>query len=263
MRRTETTRRGFEHLEPRAMLAVVPTVSIADAATVEGHSGTKVLSFVVSLSSAAQQATEVRFQTSDGSATTANADYDARAGIVSFRPGQRTASVAVTIHGDRTVETDETFQVVLSNPTNCVLGDAAAIGSILDDDAAPRTVSIAGPTTAVNEGAAATFTFTLSRSSVTPVTVSYATGNLTASSGTDYVAATGSLTFAAGETSRTVSVTTLADSATESDETFQLRVVAATGASVGSPASATATSRMCPRSLRRRPRPATGRSWST
>jgi len=122
-----------------------------------------------------------------------------------------------------------------------VLGRATATAVILDDDGAARTVSVAGPTAAVNEGTPAGFTFALSRPSLLPVSVSYATSNLTASSGSDYAAASGSLTFAAGETTKTVSVATRTDSVVEADEAFTMRISGVTGALTGSPSSATAT----------------------
>jgi len=243
MARPRSRSAGIEPLESRRMLAVraLPTVSVADASVIEGNSGTKTLSFVVSLSAAAQQTTSVGYQTVDGTATVAGGDFTAKSGTVTFRPGQRTATVAVSVRGDRSVEADESLQLELSGPSNATLGRATAAGVIIDDDAAPRTVALAAPASAVSEGGLATFTFTLSRSASVPISVSYATGNLTASAGSDYTAATGSLTFAAGETSKTVSVTTRTDTATESDETFQMRIVSASGASVGNPATAVAT----------------------
>ena len=250
---------GFERFESRAMLAAVPTVSIADASVSEGHSGTKTLSFVVSLSATAVQTTTVRYQTVDGTATIADLDYDGRSGTVSFRPGQRTATVAVAIRGDRRVEIDETFQVVLDTPVNAAIGRGTATGAILDDDAAPRTVSVAGPGSPVTEGSSATFTFSLSRAALVPISVTYATGNLSAFAGTDYAAASGSLSFAAGETSKTIAVSTLTDASTESDEAFQMRIVSVTGASVGTPASATATIKDVPPVT---PPPPTGGSWT-
>lgn len=219
----------------------LPMVSIADARISEGNSGTKTLSFVVSLSSAARVTTSVDFTTVDGSATTADSDYAARTGIASFRAGQRTAMISIVVRGDRAVEADETFQLVLSNPTNATLGRGSATGFILDDDAAPRTVTVAGPSAPVNEGSPATFTFTLSRASLVPVTVSYATSNGSASSSTDYTAAIGALTFAPGETSKTVGVATLTDSTVEADEVFQMRISSVSGAMAGTPSSAVAT----------------------
>ena len=252
---------GIERFETRAMLAVraLPTVSIADASVAEGNSGSKTLSFVVSLSSAAEQTTTVSYGTVNGTATVAGGDYVAKTGTISFRAGQRTSMVSVGIRGDRTVEADETFQVVLSSATAATLGRTTATGTILDDDAAPRTVSVAGPTAAVDEGGSATFTFSLSRLATVPITVSYATSNLTASSASDYTAATGSFTFAAGQTSKQVTVATRTDAVVESDESFQMRVTAASGAAIGSPATATATIRDVPPV---NPPTPTGGSWT-
>ena len=227
--------RGAEQLEPRALLAVapLPTVSIADARVVEGNYGTRSLAFVVSLSSAATQTTTVQFQTLDGTATTADADYTAASGTLTFRSGQRTATATVAVRGDTRIEADEAFQVMLSNPTNATLGRSTATGTILDDDDAPRTVSVAGPATPVAEGGTATFTFTLSRAASTAVSVGYATRDVTTAAGADYTAVSGSLTFAAGETTKAVTVATLTDSTVESDESFQMRISSVSGASVG------------------------------
>ena len=238
-----SSRLRVESLEQRALLAVapLPTVSIADASLLEGNFGSRSLSFVVSLSAAATQTTTVQFQTQDGTATTSDADYFSASGTVSFRTGQRTAMAMVTVRGDTKVESDETFQVVLSNPGNATLGRSTATGTILDDDDVPRTVSVAGPASAVNEGSPATFTFTLSRAATVPVTVSYATRDTTATAGADYTAASGSFTFNVGETTKNVNVATLTDSATEADETFQMRISSVSNASFGTPSTASAT----------------------
>lgn len=235
--------RGGETLESRALLAVapLPTISIADAGVVEGNFGSKSLSFLVSLSSAATQTTTVQFQTQDGTATTADADYTGIAGTLTFRSGQRTAVASVAVRGDTTIEADETLQVVLSNPSNATLGRATAVGTILDDDAAPRTVTVAGPVAAVSEGSPLTFTFALSRAAAVPVSVSYATRDVTATAGADYTASNGTFTFAVGETTKTVSVATLADAVVEPAESFQMRITSVTNAVTGSAFAATAS----------------------
>jgi hypothetical protein len=66
----------------------------------------------------------------------------------------------------------------------------------------------------------ATFTVTLSPPSPQAVTVDFSTADGDAGSGSDYTAATGSLTFAAGETQRTISILVSGDAGVESDETF-------------------------------------------
>ncbi|MGE3819186.1 MAG: cellulose binding domain-containing protein, partial [Isosphaeraceae bacterium] len=86
------------------------------------------------------------------------------------------------------------------------------------------------------------FRLSLSQASAIPVTVQYATNDGTARSGSDYDAAVGSLTFAPGETSRTVVVKILGDLDVEPDETFGLSLSAPSGATLGG-ATATGTIR--------------------
>ena len=92
----------------------------------------------------------------------------------------------------------------------------------------------------VTEGADAVLAFevTLDRASSAPVTVDYATGNGTATAGEDYVAQSGDLTFAAGETAKTVEVEVLDDLHDEGTETMTLTLSNPSGARI---ADATAT----------------------
>ena len=80
-----------------------------------------------------------------------------------------------------------------------------------------------------------TFTVTLNPSSLQTVTVDYANFGGTATSGTDYTAVSGSLTFSPGDTTRTVTVTIVDDDVDESDETFNLTLSDAVNASIPLP----------------------------
>jgi hypothetical protein len=92
-----------------------------------------------------------------------------------------------------------------------------------------------------NAGTAATvFTITLSAAAASPVTVNYATADGTALAGTDYLAAAGTLTFAAGQTTKTVTVTVNGDTTVEPAETFSLGL-SAPGAATIAKASGTGT----------------------
>ena len=78
--------------------------------------------------------------------------------------------------------------------------------------------------------AAVAFAVTLSRAAADPVTVDYATRDGSARAGEDYAAASGTLTFAPGESSKTVEVAVLDDAHDEGEETFVLALSNASGA---------------------------------
>ena len=111
-----------------------PTLSVNDASIVEGDSGTKTLSFTVTLSAASNLTVTANFSTADNTAN-AGADYQAVNLGLTFNPGDTTKIVSVTIVGDTTNEADETFFVNISAPTNATTSDAQGIGTIVNDDA--------------------------------------------------------------------------------------------------------------------------------
>jgi subtilisin-like proprotein convertase family protein/streptogramin lyase len=76
----------------------------------------------------------------------------------------------------------------------------------------------------------AVFTVSLSSASSVPVTVNYSTADVSATSGSDYTATSGTITFDAGVTTRTILVSTSDDTDVEGDETFVVNLTAATGA---------------------------------
>ena len=77
-----------------------------------------------------------------------------------------------------------------------------------------------------------TFTVTLSRASTSTVTVNYATANGTATAGGDYVAEVGTLTFAPGQTSKTLTVNVIGDTNQEANETFFVNLSSPVGATL-------------------------------
>jgi len=196
------------------------TVSIGDATVTENNSGTRNAVFPVSLSSARSQTVTVNYGTADGSAV-APGDYTARSGTVTLSPGQTTATITIAVRGDVLDESNEAFFVNLTGPSGATLGDAQGLGTIIDNDPAP---SLSVNNITIDEGNSGTrsavFTVTLSAPSGLTVTVSYSTANGTATAGSDYVAASGSLVFAPGTTTRSVAVTVNGDVTPEVTETF-------------------------------------------
>lgn len=207
----------------------MPSLSIGDAAVLEGNAGQTSMTFTVTLSTTSSRTISVAFVTSDNTAT-APIEYSANSGSLTFAPGETTKMINVQVQGDVLDETHETFFVNLSNATNASLLDGQAIGTITDDDATP---SLSINDVAVLEGnsgtTTATFTVTLSAISAQTVTVDYSTADNTATVASDYSASFGTLTFAPGETTKTIAVEVLGDTVDEPNETFQVNLTGAVG----------------------------------
>ena len=112
----------------------IPAISINDVSLSEGDSGTTSFTFTVSLDEADTSTVTVDYNVNDGTATTADSDYTDTSGTVTFAPGETTKLITVDVTGDTPVESDETFTVDLSNPTNATIGDSQGAGTILNDD---------------------------------------------------------------------------------------------------------------------------------
>ena len=207
---------------------VAPTASISDATGVEGE----VLRFEVTLSRSSDTPVTVDYQTAGGTALEGT-DYDAASGTLTFGPGATRQTIEVRTRQDTAAEPNETFTVTLRSPSGATLRDAGAVGTIIDDDAPDP----AGPALTVSdatgdEGEVLRFEVTLSRSSDTPVTVDYQTAGGTALEGTDYDAASGTLTFGPGATRQTIEVRTRQDTAAEPNETFTVMLRSPSGATL-------------------------------
>src|SRR5439155_16676653 len=169
------------------------------------------------------------FYTSDGSASSGS-DYGYVSGGAGFSAGQTTTTISIPVYGDTVPEANETFTLTLYNPANATLARTSATGTITDDE----PVSLVVNDTSVTEGNSGTtllnYTVSLTKPLTTPVTVNYATAAGTATAGSDYAAATGTLTFNPGETTKTVAVTVYGDTVAEANETVLLNLSGASGA---------------------------------
>ncbi len=205
------------------------TVSLTPAtlAQSEGNSGTTPFVFTAGLSAASEQTITVAYATSNGTATAASGDYGATSGTLTFLPGETSKTITVLVNGDTTLEPDETFNVTLSSPVNVTFqtpADGQAAATILNDDLTPPALSISDVTAYEGNSGTTPFVFTINLSAVSGVqaNVVYTTSNGTATSGSDYTAKTGTLIFAPGETSKTITVLVNGDTTFEPDETFNV-----------------------------------------
>jgi hypothetical protein len=212
----------------------LPTLTVADTSVVEGDSGTASMLFTVTLSAASTEAVTVDFATGDGTAT-AVSDYEPTSGTLTFAPGETKKTIEVLVQGDTLDEPDETLTLTLSNAVGATIARAAAVGTILDDDQAP-TVSISIADAQAEEGHAGTtlmpFVVTLSAASGQTVTVDFATVSGTAQADSDFTAASGTVTFAPGETEQVINVTILGDTVFEPDESFEVHLANAVNATI-------------------------------
>ena len=123
--------------------AIVNSVSIGDASTAEGNSGTKTLTFTVTRTGGTA-AFSVNYSTANETAT-AGQDYVAGSGTLQFGENENTKTISITINGDTTAEPDEYFSVNLSNATNgTTINDSQGIGAIKNDDASTGDDTLTG-----------------------------------------------------------------------------------------------------------------------
>ena len=210
-----------------SMLATIvnddkPNLSIADASVTEGDSGTKVMNFTVSLSSATS--TPVTFDiatiTPAGTTATANTDFVPVTAHLQIPVGTRYKTFAVTIKGDTIEEPSETFIASITNVVGAIATDGAARGTIVNDE--PPRLSIDDQITYEGNSGWKQMVFTIRASQpvTTPVyfNVGLAGGNVDA---TDIMAnSVFGNSIPVGQQARTYTVSVQGDTAPEVDEYF-------------------------------------------
>ena len=213
----------------------LPKLSVADApAATEGAAAT----FAVELSRQSTRPVTVAYAAvvdpfGGDAAAIPGQDFEAVTGTLTIPARSTSATVAVPLPDDALDEHTETFWLRLADPTGATVDDGTGIGMIDDDDPLPQlSVGDSGAT----EGDPIRFTVTLTPASGRTVTVPWTTAvSLTgnpASPTDDYVAASGTLTFASGTTAANIDIDTVDDEVYELDETFQVRLGRPTNAAV-------------------------------
>jgi Calx-beta domain/Metallo-peptidase family M12B Reprolysin-like len=174
----------------------------------------------------------VRYSTANGTAT-AGSDYTASSGLLSFAAGETTKQVLIPLLDDLAVEGDEAFTVVLSQPTGeAVLGTTStATVTLVENDLFSVGFS-ATTATVAEDGGSVRLTVTRTGNTSGAATVVATTRNETALAGADYTAVNTAVSFAANETSKTVDIPILNDTAVEANETFLVVLSAPTGGGV-------------------------------
>ena len=204
--------------------------SVSGATAIIGSAGSPaVADFVVSLSHPNSLTVTAAYNTVSGTAAPGT-DYTASSGTVSFPPYSVTQTVSVPVVNRLMAGPALNFGLQLASATIAALGQATATAQILDTHPSPG-LSVNSPTGAANLGALA-FTVTLDQPSGLPVGVSYATVDGGATAPTDYLSASGTLDFAPGQLSQTVSVHLVPSAPPKNNATFSLQLSAPVNATL-------------------------------
>ena len=209
-----------------------PPVSVRDE-VVDESAGTAVVPVILGAASAST--ITVGYTTVSGTAT-AGADFTAVTGTLTFGAGETAHNIVVPITDDAVAEQPETFTVVLSNPTNAtILGGVSTVTIGLSDLAQVSLPRLVMRDQVVGEAQGpAVVVVSLSAPSASTVTVNYLSALVTANN-IDFSSVSGSLTFAPGETTKSISVAITNDTVAENLESFTLGLSSAVNASIETP----------------------------
>ena len=221
---------GATSTDPSGAVTVVDDdqpaeLTVRPLSVVEGDALTKTVNVVVAFDRPAPRAGSFSWRTVDGTATTAAGDYVGKAPtVVRFTAGTTSKTLPVTIKGDRRLEPEEAFSVVLGNVVDATAPDPSGTVTITDDDPSP-VLSLAD--VSVVEGNALTKTVTVvvvfDRPAKRAGSFTWRTVDGSAVAPGDYVAkAPTKVSFAAGTKSKQLTVTIKGDRVAEADELFDV-----------------------------------------
>jgi hypothetical protein len=227
------------------------SIDATDAVKSEGDSGTVAFTFTVTRTGVTTGTTTVDYAVAGSGAEAADAaDFGGSlpSGQVSFAAGETSRQITVEVSGDTAVEADEEFTVTLSNASaETQIATPTAAGTIVNDDG-EVSVTVT-PGTATEDGST-NLDYVFARTGLTTgtLTVSFSVGGSAtfnadySASGADTFSATaGTVTFAAGSSTVTVTVDPTGDALVESDETVTLTLTPGSGYHVATPNVATST----------------------
>ena len=233
-------------------LPITGSFSIAadDAVVAEGDSGVTALTFTVSRSGDGSGPATVDYALTSGGASGSDfAGGVLPAGTLSFAAGELTKTLTLQVQGDTAVEPDESFIITLSNPSaGSDISVPTAVGTIQNDDVPPPATFLAiaalDAVQAEGDAGSTAFTFTVTRTGDTSAadSVDYAvTGSANGADFAGGVLPGGTVSFAAGETSKTLTLQVAGDTAFEADEGFTVTLSNASAGSEITTASAAGT----------------------
>ena len=213
------------------------TANLATTATVMEPAPGQVADLVVTvtLSVPSGKTVVVPWTTNPDGSAVIGLNYRDQVGKVTFAPGTTTQTFTVAVLGDGVKTPNETFSILMQSQVgNANYGNRYTLCTIVNSDTVP---AISLSNASVTEGNAGTtsavFTATLSASMAQALTVAYQTSAGTATPNVDYIEAAGTITFAPGTTTQTISVLVNGNTTPQSNRTFNLALNNPVGAMIG------------------------------
>ena len=231
----ETLRQCDPSVDPACVAAPTSVqIRVTDASVTESATPGNCANIRISINVALDSAQTVVLSTSNDTAD-AGTDYTATSQTVTFPAGITSQDICIPILNDNFYETQEKFSVALSNgsaglkdSSGNLSGKTTGTVTIDDDDVQP-TLSVND--ISINEGSTGSFTVTMSAAMGIPATFNWSTTNGTAVAPGDYNSVPSSgVTFAPGETTKTIQVVTNTDNISEASENFSVNLVVVSGA---------------------------------
>ena len=178
----------------------------------------------------------------DGTAI-ASSDYDSTSQVVTFADGETTKVITVPIVNDTESEGDETVNLTLSNPTGgASLGATPTATLTIQANDQYGAIAFDTSTYSILETGDATITLVRTGGSDGAVSVDVSLTDGSATAPGDYTNVSQTVSFAAGETTKTIVIPIIDDTLQEGDETVALSLSNVTGGAViGPQAAATLT----------------------
>jgi len=174
-----------------------------------------------------------------GDTAKADVDFRAKSGTLTIPAGATQADVPITVVGDTAPEGDEFLLVQLDDVAGGTLTGSRGVLRISDDDAAPTRLEVQAADAQVTEGDSGTSNadvpVKLNEAPTGPVSVHWQTAGVEAAAPDDFVAASGTLTFAAGETQKDIPVAIVGDGVHESTERFVVALSTPSGVAITRP----------------------------
>jgi Ca2+-binding RTX toxin-like protein len=237
---TTGTIRNDDLAAPGPSLALSGALNLA-----EGDSGTTAFIFTVTRSGDISGVSSANWAVSgNGGSAVDAADFLGGvlpSGTVSFAAGESTKTLTVNVAGDRLAEAHESFTLTLSSPSaGTSITNGTTAGTITNDDAPGPSLTLSGPLNlAEGDSGTTAFIFTVTRS-----------GDISGFSSADWVVSgngasaadaadflggvlpSGTVSFAAWESTKTITVNVAGDAVVEGDEVFTLVLSASSGTAI-------------------------------